>query len=404
MSHTFDFETLVDRRNTSSVKWDCPLPGGVVLSPEQRDRLIPLWVADMDFKAAPFILDTLRRRVEHGVFGYTHVPDSYYEAVIRWFRNRHGLPLRRKWIVCTTAVVPAITAVVKALAAPGEGVIIQSPVYNCFFSSVSKNGCRTIDTPLLRRGLPDGRFSYEMDYEALEKACAEPGNRILLLCNPHNPAGRRWTAEELRRAGDIAMRHGVTVVSDEIHCELAQPGTSYVAYGSLGEPYIRESVTLCSPSKSFNTAGLQIANIIAARDDIREKIETAIRANDVGDVNPFGPLALEAAYSDEGALWLEELNEVIWRNYGLLLEHFRNELPQCPVAALEATYLAWVDVSAIKMSSEDIELALLRDQQVWVNAGEMYGARGFLRVNLACPTSLLAEGLDRLVAGLKALV
>lgn len=404
MKASFDFETPLDRRHSGSYKWDADLPDGVVLMPAQRDRVIPLWVADMDFPAAPCILDALQRRVEHGVFGYTRVPDSYYESVIRWFGQRHGLALQRDWIQYTTGVVPALSAVIKALAAPGEGVIVQTPVYNCFFSSIRNNGCRIVSAPLLRCDLPDGCFTYQMDFDALEKACADPGNRILLLCNPHNPAGRRWTAEELRRAGDIARRHGVIVISDEIHCEIVAPGTAYTPYASLGEAYRRDSVTLCSPSKSFNTAGLQIANIICERPEWREKIDKAININEICDVNPFGPVALEAAYSEEGARWLVALNEVIWKNYEMLCARFHSALPEFPVAELEATYLAWIDTSVLPLPSEVIEAELLRREQVWVNAGLMYGADGFIRINLACPSARLQEGLDRVVVGLQRLL
>ena len=400
---TPDFETLVDRRGSGSYKWDAALPEGVVLSAAQRERVIPLWVADMDFPAAPCIRDALRRRVEHGIFGYTSVPESYYEAVIRWFGERHGLPLKREWIQYTTGVVPALSAVIKALSRPGEGVIVQTPVYNCFFSSIRNNGCRVVDAPLQRIALPDGRFSYRMDYEALEAACAAEGSRILLLCNPHNPAGRRWTCEELRQAGDIALQYGVVVVSDEIHGEIVRPGDRYVPYASLGGAYRRESVTLCSPSKSFNTAGLQIANIVAERADWRALIDKAININEICDVNPFGPVALEAAYSAEGARWLDGLNETIWHNYALLAESFRRALPDFPVADLEATYLAWIDTSVLGMPSDEIEAALLREELVWVNAGAMYGADGFIRINLACPEPRLREGLRRVVAGLERL-
>ena len=404
MKARFDFETPVNRRDSGSYKWDADLPEGVVLTPAQRERVIPLWVADMDFQAAPCILDALRRRVEHGVFGYTRVPDSYYDAVIRWFGQRHGLALKRDWIQYTTGVVPALSAVIKALARPGEGVIVQTPVYNCFFSSIRNNECRIVASPLLRRDLPDGAFTYEMDYEGLEAACADPSNRILLLCNPHNPAGRRWRAEELRRAGEIAFRHGVIVVSDEIHCEIVQPGTAYVPFAALGESFLHGSVTLCSPSKSFNTAGLQIANIITDRPDWQEKIDKAININEICDVNPFGPVAAEAAYSDEGARWLEALNEVIWHNYETLLAQFRSALPEFPVAALEATYLAWIDTSVLPLPSERIEAELLQGEQVWINAGSMYGADGFIRINLACPSARLQEGLDRIVTGLQRLL
>ena len=252
----YSFDTLPPRRGSGCVKWDADLPLGVELTPEQRERLIPLWVADMDFPAPPFLQAALQRRLDQGVFGYTRVMDSYYAAVIRWFATRHGLRLRREWMLYTPGVVPALSAVIKALAAPGEGVIIQSPVYNCFFSSIRNNGCTVVDVPLLRRDLPDGRFTYEYDYEGLEKACSRPENRVLLLCNPHNPAGRVPSAQELHRVGEIALRNGVAVISDEIHGEVVAPGLSYTPFASLGEDYLEGSVTLTSHSKSFNLAGL----------------------------------------------------------------------------------------------------------------------------------------------------
>ena len=399
----YDFETMALRRGSGSYKWDAELPLGVELTADQRERVIPLWVADMDFLAAPFIVEALRRRVEHGVFGYTRVMDSYYDAVIRWFRERHGLRLQREWIQYTTGVVPALSAVIKAFAAPGEGVIVQTPVFNCFFSSIRNNGCRVVDVPLLRRDLPEGAFTYGFDYEGLEAACSDPGNRILLLCNPHNPAGRIWTAGELSRVGEIALRQGVVVVSDEIHCEIVAPEMAYVPFASLGESFLSGSVTLSSPSKSFNIAGLQIANVFCLRPDWRARIDRAINDNEICDVNPFGPVALEAAYSPEGTDWLDELNALIWQHFGWLRDLFRRDLPALPVCRLEGTYLAWVDISSLGLGSETVEAELLRGEQVWVNAGAMYGAEGFIRINLACPSAAFKEGLERVVAGLKRL-
>ena len=210
----YDFDEIIPRRGSGAVKWDARPPFR-----DCPDDFIPLWVADMDFKAAPFIIDALRKRVEHGVFGYVSVPDSYYEATVRWFSRRHGWTMEKDWIIYTTGVVPAISAVVKALSGPGEKVILQSPVYNCFFSSVRNNGCEILDVPLQYNG-----GVYGFDYEGLERACADPKARVMLLCNPHNPAGRVWTREELARVGAIARRHGVAVVSDEIHCEIVMPG------------------------------------------------------------------------------------------------------------------------------------------------------------------------------------
>ena len=389
------------RLGSGCVKWDAPFPKGVKLDPGQRKKLIPLWVADMDFPAAPVIREALKKRLEHGVFGYTCVPETYYDAVIGWYRSQHAIELKREWILYTTGVVPALSAVVKALAAPGEGVIIQSPVYNCFFSSIRNNGCRTVDVPLLRRDLPDGRFTYEFDYDGLESACGESGNRVLLLCNPHNPAGRVFSREELRRVGEIALRHGVAVVSDEIHCTVVSPDRQFVPFASLGEEFLNGSVTLSSPSKGFNIAGLQTANIICPDESRRALIDKALNINEICDVNPFGPSALEAAYSPEGKQWLDELNDVIQKHYELLLETFRRELPFLPVCVLEGTYLAWIDISSLGISSEELEVKLLNDCQVWVNPGSMYGSEGYIRINLACPTAQLKEGLERIVNTLR---
>ncbi len=385
----YDFDTIIPRRGTNSIKWDARPPFDA-----DTEGVIPLWVADMDFKAAPFIIDVLRKRVEHGVFGYVCVPDSYYEAVCRWFSGRHGWKVEKDWIIYTTGVVPALSAAVKALSRPGEKVILQSPVYNCFFSSVRNNGCEILDVPLLYH---DGTYSY--DFDGLERACADPAAKVMLLCNPHNPAGRVWTREELARVGDIARRHDVTVVSDEIHCEIVMPGFTYTPFASVSPENQACCVTLCSPSKSFNTASLQIANIITSNPEWRKLIDRAINVNEICDVNPFGVLALEAEYSPEGAEWLKELNQYIYDNYLLL----REKLSDWPVCKLEGTYLPWVDVSSLGIPTEKIEEELLRNYKVWVNAGAMYGTEGFIRINLATPRSVLAEGLDRVSRGLAAL-
>ena len=385
----YDFDTIIPRRGTGAIKWDARPPFEA-----DTEGVIPLWVADMDFKAAPFIIDALRKRVDHGVFGYVCVPDSYYEAVCRWFSGHHGWKVEKDWIIYTTGVVPALSAAVKALSKPGEKVILQSPVYNCFFSSVRNNGCEILDVPLLYH---DGTYSY--DFDGLERACADPAAKVMLLCNPHNPAGRVWTREELARVGDIARRHGVTVVSDEIHCEIIMPGFTYTPFASVSPENQACCVTLCSPSKSFNTASLQIANIITPDPEWRKLIDKAINVNEICDVNPFGVLALEAEYSPEGAKWLEELNQYIYDNYLLL----REKLSDWTVCKLEGTYLPWVDVSSLGLPTEKIEEELLRNYKVWVNAGAMYGTEGFIRINVACPRAMLAEGLDRVSRGLSAL-
>ena len=385
----YDFDTIVPRRGTGAVKWDARPPFDA-----DTEDIIPLWVADMDFKAAPFIVDALRRRVEHGVFGYVTVPDSTSRAVVSWFSRKHGWSLEKDWIIYTTGVVPALTAAVKALCKPGEKVIIQSPVYNCFFSSVRNNGCEILDVPLIYH---DNTYSF--DFEGLERACADPDAKVMLLCNPHNPAGRVWTREELAEAGRIARRHGVTVVSDEIHCEIVMPGYEYTPFASISRDNQDCCITLCSPSKSFNIAGLHLACFVTSNAHWRNLIERAINVNEICDVNPFGVVALEAAYSPEGEVWLDELNRYIYDNYLLLLE----KIGDYPVCKLEGTYLTWVDISSLGIPSEKVEEVLLKDWKVWVNAGKMYGKDGFIRINLACPRKMLFEGLERVQHGLAAL-
>lgn len=387
----YDFDKLTERGGTNSYKWDAAADSDV----------LPMWVADMDFETLPAITEALRRRAGHGIFGYTKVPDSYFEAVTGWFARQHGWHFPKEWIVYTSGVVPALSAVIKALATPGDQVIVQGPVYNCFFSSIRNNGCEVVSNSLVRRG-----DTYVMDFDDLERKAASPKARLLLLCNPHNPAGRVWTREELTRLGEICQRNHVTVVSDEIHCEFVAPGHEYVPYGTL-PPELSGSAIVCnSPSKAFNTAGLQIANIICADAGTRQRIDRAININEVCDVNPFGVIALQAAYTDEGAGWLSQLNGYIHSNYECLREFFGRHLPMFPVTRLEGTYLVWVDCAALGMPSTAIAQHLRDTAKVWVNEGEMYGEEGlhFIRINIACPRKRLEEGLARIRNGLERLM
>ena len=374
-----EFDKIVNRRGTGSYKWD------------SRHDVIPLWVADMDFQTAPCIIEALENRVRHGIFGYTLVREDYYDALIDWFSTRHLYIFNRSDVIYTSGVVPAISAIIKALVAPGEGVIVQTPVYNCFFSSIRNNGCRIVENNLIRENISDTEFTYRMDFDGLEQLAADPSNRMLLLCNPHNPAGRAWSVEELRRVHDICSRHGVTVVSDEIHCELTMPGIRYVPYGTID----RDAIVCLSPSKAFNIAGLQIANIICCDPDRRAKIDRAININEVCDVNPFGVEALIAAYSPQGNAWLEELREYLYNNYIFTRDFVTGKL-HLPITRLEATYLPWVDISSLGLSADKLEEKLLDEAGVWVNSGVMYGKDGYIRLNIACPRSILEEALQKI--------
>lgn len=376
----YDFDKTIDRRATNSYKWDSA-PEGV----------LPMWVADMDFRTAPAIIDALQKRVAHGIFGYTRVPDAYYDAVTSWFSRRHGWNIDREWIIYTSGVVPAVSAVIKALTVPGDKVIVQTPVYNCFFSSIRNNGCEIVSNPLRRTA-----DTYEMDFDALERCAADPRAKVMLLCNPHNPAGRVWTPDELTRLGNICLRNGVTVVADEIHCELVYQGFKYTPFASLSDAFLHRSVTCVSPSKAFNIAGLQIANIVAFDNDLRSRIDKAININEVCDVNPFGVAATIAAYN-EGEEWLNQLVDYLHGNYEAMAEFCRRELPEFPITRLEGTYLVWMDCSSLGMPSDALEHALLEDARLWLNAGTMYGAEGegYMRWNIACQRSVMLDGLNR---------
>lgn len=385
----YDFSRPTERRGTDSYKWD---------SAPETD-IIPLWVADMDFETFPCITEALQRRVAHGIFGYTRVPEAYYEAVCNWFGKHHGWHINRKDIIYTSGVVPAVSAVIKALTLPGDQVIVQGPVYNCFFSSIRNNGCETVSNSLIYN---KEELRYEIDFDDLERKLAHERARLMLLCNPHNPGGRVWTRDELTRVAELCRKYGVRVVSDEIHCELTLYDNEYVPFGSLPDELSHGSITCCSPSKAFNTAGLQIANIVCRDAEVRNRIDRAININEVCDVNPFGVIALQAAYSDEGYEWLTQLRAYISSNYDLLRERFARELPKCKVMRMEGTYLAWIDCSQLHIPSDEIEEMLMHENKVWVNAGSMYGTEGaaFIRINMACTSELLNEGITRIVNGL----
>lgn len=385
----YDFSRPTERRGTDSYKWD---------SAPETD-IIPLWVADMDFETFPCITEALQRRVAHGIFGYTRVPEAYCEAVCNWFGKHHGWHINREDIIYTSGVVPAVSAVIKALTLPGDQVIVQGPVYNCFFSSIRNNGCEMVSNSLIYN---KEELRYEIDFDDLERKLAHERARLMLLCNPHNPGGRVWTRDELTRVAELCRKYGVRVVSDEIHCELTLYDNEYVPFGSLPDELSHGSITCCSPSKAFNTAGLQIANIVCRDAEVRNRIDRAININEVCDVNPFGVIALQAAYSDEGYEWLTQLRAYISSNYDLLRERFARELPKCKVIRMEGTYLAWIDCSELHISSDEIEEMLMHENKVWVNAGSMYGTEGaaFIRINMACTSELLNEGITRIVNGL----
>lgn len=378
----YDFDRVIDRRGTSSFKWDNTDPD-----------VLPLWVADMDFAVAPAITDALRKRIEHPIFGYVRVPDSYYQAVTDWFARRHHWEIDREWIIYTTGVVPAVSAIIKALALPGEGVMMATPVYNCFYSSIRNDGCVAVEVPMLI----DEQGLYRMDFDAMEQAANRPDVKVFLLCNPHNPGGRIWTRDELTRIGEICLKAGVTVISDEIHCEFTRPSDEYTPFATISTAFRDNCVSCISASKAFNIAGLQAANIVCADPMKRSRIDRVININEVCDLNPMGVVATQAAYN-ESEDWLLALNDYIFANMDFLTAHFAQLLPHCRVMPLQGTYLAWIDIRSTGLTSDQCTARLLEQARVLVNSGSSYGAagEGYIRINLACPRTTLATALTRI--------
>ena len=428
MTYDFDFTTEAAPRGTSSVKWD-----------SCGQDVIPMWVAEMDFPAAPCIRKALSERAAQGVFGYTLLPDSYYESVIRWFSSRHGWQIGRDQIIPVQGIVPATSIAIKALTEPGDKVVLNIPAYNCFFHNITNQGCETSESALVWNA---ARKRYEMDFEDIERRCADPAAKVFLLCNPHNPSGRLWSMEELLRLGEICIRHGVAVVSDEIHCEIVSPGLHYIPFASISEEFAQNSISFVSPTKGFSIPGVQIANIISANEDFRRRMDRVINIWEHCDVNQFGVVALQAAYSDEGAAWLEQMNALVHGNFIMLRDLFAKRFPSVRIPELEATYLLWMDFAdafrAAKpcegvaeemampvprpFTGEDGPFAisagegfaghegkmvaeyLLKNNRVRINDGAIYGGPSGCRINLACPEATMKEGLRRIAEGLSSIL
>ena len=380
MKHNFD--EIISRRGTNSVKWDTA----------ENSDVLPMWVADMDFRTAPAMIDALAKRVQHGIFGYAKVPQAFYDATIGWFSRRHNFNIQKDWLLYTSGVVPAVSAVIKALTEPGDKVIIQTPVYNCFFSSIRNNDCEVSENRLLYES-----GAYSIDFEDLEKKAADPKATVFLLCSPHNPGGRVWRREELQRMGEICLRNNVKVISDEIHWDFVHPGYTHLPFASLNEKFLQNSVICTAPSKTFNIAGLQVAIIMAADEGIRNRIDKALNINEVCDINAFAVEALIAAYT-HGEEWLEELKKYLYDNYLFLSEFFKKHLPHLSLLPFEASYLVWVDCSAIKQTSKEIVEALLTQENLWLNEGPLYGeaGEGFIRINIATPRENIKKGLEKI--------
>ena len=385
-----DFDRVIPRRGTASEKWDIP----------RGEDVLPLWVADMDFRAAPAIVDALRRRVEEGVFGYALPPRTWHDSLRRWLHWRHGWKVESRSVLDATGVIPALAATIRAFCVPGDKVIVQTPVYNCFFRTIRNQGCEVLENPLrcveAKDGF-DGDFTYEMDFDDLALKAADPRAKLFVLCNPHNPVGRAWTDAELRLAGKICLYHGVAVASDEIHADLQMPFSRHAPFARISRDFSAASITFWSASKAFNLAGLQTAAVICEHDAARERIKHFLNVHGTGELNPFGFIAASAAW-DKSEEWLDELREYLSGNYRTLLDFVRSRLPMLRVAALEATYLAWVDATALGLDSTALAARLEHEAKVKFSQGAIYGephGSAFLRVNLACSRNTLMDALER---------
>ena len=377
----YTFDNPPDRHNTNCVKWDA------------KGGNFPLWIADMDFECAPPIKEALLRRVEHGVFGYTTVPDSWYDAYISWWKEEHGVTFKREWLSFCNGIVPALSAVVRALTEPGDEVVLQTPVYNMFFAAVKSSG-RTVNE---NRLLYDGE-TYSIDFADLEEKLALPTTKLFVLCNPHNPTGNIWDKETLTRIGDLCRKHQVRVISDEIHCDITIPEKRYVSFAACGEENLLNSVICLAPSKAFNLAGLQTAAVVVPDEQLRTIALKEMQQADHTHPNSLACVAAEAAFT-QGKPWLDELRSYVFENRKFAEGFFKKHLPEAKPVKAEATYLLWLDCRSFMQDTHAFSTFLQENAGIILNAGEDYGAdgAGFMRLNLACSRTLLEQALDEFV-------
>jgi cystathionine beta-lyase len=386
---TEEFDRVIDRRGTASLKWDYSRRFTGL------EALLPLWVADMDFPSPPEVLQALRRRVEHGIFGYTLEPESYFQAAMDWVQHRHGWRIQREWLLPAPGVVPAINLAILAFSKPGEEVVIQPPVYYPFAQSISRNGRVVAENPLNLEGR-----RYSMDFAQLERLIG-PRTRLAILCSPHNPVGRVWERDELARLADICLRGGLILLSDEIHCDLVLPGFRHLPTASLSEELAASTVTFLSATKTFNLAGLGGSLAVIPNPELRRRFQKTKESLWTEVANALSTIASEAAWR-HGEPWLERLLAYIESNYEFLVRFLEERLPKARVMPLEGTYLAWIDFSALGLRDAQLKARILERAGIWLDEGPLFGTggQGFQRLNLACPRATLREGLERLTGAL----
>ena len=380
----YDFDTIIDRSRTDSVKWNV------------KDGELPMWVADMDFMAAPEMLEAIEKRMAHGVFGYANIGNEWYNAYTGWWKSRHGFEMDQDWLMFCTGVIPAISSMIRKLTEPGDYVVVQTPVYNVFFNCIVNNGCRILENPLSYKDR-----AYFMDFEDLERKLAEPQTKLMLLCNPQNPAGRIWDRDSLERIGKLAVKHHVYVISDEIHCDITEPGKGYIPFASVSPDCRDISITCISPTKTFNIAGLHTAAVCVPEPSLRRRVRNALNTGEVSEPNSFAITAAVAAFN-KGGDWLDELREYIAENKRIAADYIAARIPGVFIVEGDATYLLWIDVGCLGSDSKEIAGFIRETTGLFVSAGGYYGKAGnhFLRMNIACPKEVCLDGLSRLKTGI----
>lgn len=380
----YDFDTLWNRRGTGALKWDVA-----------EDEL-PMWIADMDFQTVPEITKALQERAASGIFGYSILPDAWYQAYIDWWKERHHFCMEKEWISFCTGVVAAISSIVRKMTTVGENVVVQTPVYHMFFHSIGDNGRNVLENRLLYDGT-----EYRIDFADLEKKLSDPQTTMMILCNPHNPIGKIWDRETLERIGELCWKHHVLVLSDEIHCDLTAPGCEYIPFASVSEKCAANSITCIAPTKTFNLAGIQTSAVVVPNETLRHRVVRGLRTDEVAEPNIFAVTAAISAFTKGGA-WLDELRIYIQENRELVERFLKNELSGVKAVPSKATYLLWLDCRDVSGNPDGLCQRIREKSGLYLSEGSEYGegGKGFLRMNIACPRERVQEGCLRLKKGI----
>ena len=382
----YNFNEIIDRKGTNCLKYDFALERG------KPEGVLPLWIADMDFKAPPLVLERLSEIVNHGIFGYSDSKEKYFSVLKDWLERRFGWEVQEEWLVKTPGIVFAIACAIHAFTKEGDAVLIQQPVYYPFSETILDNERKLVNSPLKRNG-----DRYEIDFEDFEEKIVQEQVKLFIFCSPHNPVGRVWKKEELKKVGEICLKHGVIVVSDEIHSDFVYSGHKHTVFASLSKEISDITITCTAPSKTFNIAGLQISNIFIENPVLREKIKKAIARTGYSQVNQIGLAACQAAY-EGGEEWLEELKVYLAENIEYTREFLKEHLPKITLIEPEGTYLLWLDFKAYGLTEEEREELIVNEAGLWLDSGSMFGpdGEGYERINIACPRKTLEKALDQL--------